>query len=164
VNDQTIQGNGDRGNSSRSPARPSDDSAMQAAAETIHKIAAIVRGLKSANSAIENLVIAAAGRSDLTLAHWLILVYQARGEPRRQSEVNLETGMTAGYMTRLLDELDTKGLIRRHRSTEDRRQILLSLTEAGREATLSLLAAIDQRRLPGALDGLKTSLDSFLAN
>ena len=129
----------------------------------MHKIAEISRSLKGVGAAIENMVLAAAGRSDLRLAHWLIVVYLTRGETHKQGELNPETGMTAGYLTRLLDELDAKGMISRRRSTEDRRQILLSLTDAGRNAAMGLLAAIDQRQLPHALDGLKSSLDSFLS-
>ncbi|HTY50938.1 MAG TPA: MarR family transcriptional regulator [Steroidobacteraceae bacterium] len=40
----------------------------------------------------------------------------------------------AGAMTRMLDRLEAKGLIRRTRSAEDRRLILLELTDAGRAA------------------------------
>jgi DNA-binding MarR family transcriptional regulator len=38
----------------------------------------------------------------------------------------------AGAMTRMLDRLESKGLIRRNRSTEDRRLMHLELTEEGR--------------------------------
>ena len=54
-------------------------------------------------------------------------------------------------------------MIRRRRSTVDRRQILLSLTDHGKDAALSLLASIDQHRLLNALDQLKSSLDSFMS-
>jgi DNA-binding MarR family transcriptional regulator len=40
----------------------------------------------------------------------------------------------AGAMTRMLDRLESKGLIRRRRSLEDRRVVFLELTEAGRAA------------------------------
>jgi DNA-binding MarR family transcriptional regulator len=56
---------------------------------------------------------------------------------------------------------DWEVLIRRRRSTVDRRQIVLSLTDQGKDAALSLLASIDQHRLLNALDKLKSSLDSF---
>jgi DNA-binding MarR family transcriptional regulator len=38
----------------------------------------------------------------------------------------------AGAMTRMLDRLESKGLIRRNRSTQDRRLMHLELTEEGR--------------------------------
>jgi len=40
----------------------------------------------------------------------------------------------AGAMTRMLDRLESKGLIRRHRSAHDRRLMHLELTEEGRGA------------------------------
>jgi hypothetical protein len=55
------------------------------------------------------------------------------------------------------------GMIRRRRSTEDRRQILLNLTDQGQDAALSLLASIDHRRLLDAVGGLKSSLDRFMS-
>lgn len=43
-------------------------------------------------------------------------------------------------ITRLLDRLEPKGLIERHRPDEDRRQVLCSITPAG----LQVLAAMDE--------------------
>ncbi|HEX2191430.1 MAG TPA: MarR family transcriptional regulator [Longimicrobiaceae bacterium] len=43
-------------------------------------------------------------------------------------------------MTRLLDRLEEKGLVRRERCSEDRRQVLCRVTEAG----LGLLASMDE--------------------
>jgi DNA-binding MarR family transcriptional regulator len=43
-------------------------------------------------------------------------------------------------ITRLLDRLETKGLVRRDRCKNDRRQVLCSITPAG----LTLLAALDE--------------------
>jgi DNA-binding MarR family transcriptional regulator len=40
----------------------------------------------------------------------------------------------AGAMTRMLDRLEAKGLIRRQRSADDRRAVYLELTDAGRAA------------------------------
>ena len=40
----------------------------------------------------------------------------------------------AGAMTRMLDRLESKGLIRRNRSAQDRRLMHLELTEEGRAA------------------------------
>jgi DNA-binding MarR family transcriptional regulator len=138
--------------------------AAGAAAATLHAAAAVSRGLKGAGSAIEKMVQAAAGSNDLTLAHWLILVQLSRAETCRQGELHAETGVNAGYLTRLLDELEARRLLGRRRSSEDRRQILLSLTDAGRRAARSMLASIDHHRLLEALEELKSSLDNFLSN
>jgi DNA-binding MarR family transcriptional regulator len=128
----------------------------------MHKVVEVSRSLKNVVSVIENWVQTASGGSDLTLAHWLILVHLSRAQTCQQCDLHSETGITAGYLTRLIDELDAKRMVRRRRSTKDRRQILLRLTDHGKDATLSLLAAIDQRRLLNALDKLKLSLDRFM--
>jgi DNA-binding MarR family transcriptional regulator len=134
-----------------------------AAAKSMRKVAAVSRNLKRASSAIEAIVQSASGGNDLTLAHWLILVHLARARTCKQGNLHSETGITAGHLTRLLDELEAKGLVRRRRSTEDRRQMLLSLSDRGRDATLSLLGAIDGHRLLDSLENLQSSLSRFLS-
>jgi DNA-binding MarR family transcriptional regulator len=96
----------------------------------------------SANSAIEKIVQLASGANNLTLAHWIILVYLARAELCKQGDLMSGTGIAVGYLTRLLDDLEAKGMIRRHRSSEDRRQILLALTDSGKSAALALLGSL----------------------
>jgi DNA-binding MarR family transcriptional regulator len=51
-------------------------------------------------------------------------------------------------MTRLLDRLETKGLVRRVRSSEDRRVVNLELTEAGRAAA---------KKIPSVLCGVQNA-------
>lgn len=161
MTDRTQHSNSDREALCRLAAQPIDSA--QSAAETMHKVAAVSRNLKSAGSALEKIVHTASGGSDLTLAHWLILVHLSRARTRKQGELNAETGINAGYLTRLLDELEGKSMVRRRRSTEDRRQILLTLTDRGRDAALGLLAAIAPYELLSALDKLQGSLDRFLS-
>jgi hypothetical protein len=79
VNARTQPYNGDREAASRSPALPVDRAAIHAA--TMHKVAEVSRALKSVVSLIETLVQTASGGSDLTLAHWLILVSLCRAYP-----------------------------------------------------------------------------------
>ena len=66
----------------------------------------------------------------------LIVIVNLAGQESPVSASALCRGISydAGAMTRMLDRLEAKGLIRRSRCTEDRRLILLELTEAGREA------------------------------
>lgn len=66
----------------------------------------------------------------------LIVIVNLAGRDSAVSASALCRGISydAGAMTRMLDRLEAKGLIRRARCAEDRRLILLELTEAGREA------------------------------
>jgi DNA-binding MarR family transcriptional regulator len=163
VNERTPPYEGEPEAVSPSPALPVDGAAMQAATETMRRVAEVNRSLKSVASVIETLVQTASGGNDLTLVHCLILVNLSQAHTCKQRDLQSVTGITAGYLTRLIDQLDAKRMVRRRRSTEDRRQILLSLTDRGKIATLSLLAAIDQHPPLNALDRLRSSLDRFMA-
>jgi DNA-binding MarR family transcriptional regulator len=163
VNECIQPNNGDQEPDSRSPALHVDGAVIKAATETMRKVAEVSRSLKSVVSLMETLVQTASGDSGLTLAHCLILVNLSRAHTCKQSDLHSETRITAGYITRLIDELVAKRMVHRRRSTKDRRQILLSLTDHGKDATLSLLAAIDRRPPLNALDKMKSSLDRFMA-
>ncbi len=47
-------------------------------------------------------------------------------------------------ITRLVDRLEKKGLVERQRSTEDRRQVVVRLTRAGRDTLAPIDRAIDK--------------------
>ena len=73
-------------------------------------------------------------------------------------------------VTKLVDRLEKKGLVRREFSRTDRRQILLSLTPAGirlledaRQQSLQRLQAVVARLTPESLAALEQSLHDFLA-
>lgn len=64
--------------------------------------------------------------------------------PQRPSDVIELTGMTSGGVTKVLDRLETQGLIRREhgRVEGDRRAILLSLTPSGEKAAAAIAAGL----------------------
>ena len=68
---------------------------------------------------------------DITWAQWGTLLKIANGRGDTASDL-CRSGCDTGSMTRMLDRLEQKGLISRERSTEDRRVVLLRLTEAGK--------------------------------
>ncbi|MBE5895140.1 MAG: MarR family transcriptional regulator [Lachnospiraceae bacterium] len=55
-------------------------------------------------------------------------------EPRRMSEIAKRLSVTVGTLTTNMNNLEDKGYIVRERSTEDKRVVLVSLTEKGRKA------------------------------
>jgi DNA-binding MarR family transcriptional regulator len=67
----------------------------------------------------------------LTAMQWTPLLRMAAGQADTAAELARIVGMDTGAMTRMLDRLEHKGLIRRARSADDRRVIKLELTEEG---------------------------------
>ena len=68
---------------------------------------------------------------DLTHAQWLPLFKLAMKHCDTIAALSRELELDPGAMTRSLDRLEAKGLVRRERSTEDRRVVHLVMTEEG---------------------------------
>src|SRR2546430_15140171 len=70
---------------------------------------------------------------ELSAAQFIIIANLAKAEgPMSASDLCKGISYDAGAMTRMLDRLESKGLIRRNRSAHDRRLTHLELTEEGR--------------------------------
>ena len=103
---------------------------------------------------------------DVTAAQMIILGSLASGEGvKSASDLCKGISYDAGAMTRMIDRLETKGLIRRSRSPEDRRLVNLELTDEGR-ATYPRMRAIGMAVLNRFLRGFTKSearqLEGFL--
>ena len=73
---------------------------------------------------------------EMSAAQYIIVANLATGpgEPKSAADLCKVISYDAGAMTRMLDRLEAKGLIRRTRSAQDRRLLNLELTEEGRAA------------------------------
>jgi len=72
---------------------------------------------------------------EVSAAQYIIIANLAVAqEPMSASDLCKGISYDAGAMTRMLDRLEGKGLIRRNRSPHDRRLMHLELTEEGRAA------------------------------
>jgi DNA-binding MarR family transcriptional regulator len=102
---------------------------------------------------------------DLTNAQWMPLYQLHLGKGSTVAELASVCLMDAGAMTRTMDRLERKGLVRRTRSAEDRRVVNLALTPEGRAAAARIpfvLCEVLNARLSGfSQDEFKT-LQSFL--
>lgn len=81
-------------------------------------------------------------KHDLTHAQWLPLFKLLQGQCSTLVELARTVSMDPGAMTRALDRLEGKGLVRRVRSQQDRRVIQLELTPEGREVAQVVPAVI----------------------
>ncbi|SAI74200.1 transcriptional regulator (MarR family) [Bordetella ansorpii] len=70
---------------------------------------------------------------ELTAMQWRPISLLCRGRADTPAELARLNGVDTGAMTRTLDRLEAKGLVRRNRSLEDRRVIRIELTESGKE-------------------------------
>ena len=78
------------------------------------------------------------GRSDLETWEWDVLAALRRaGSPYQLSPKQLlqETSVSSGTMTNRIDRLVERGLARRESAPDDRRSVLVTLTEEGRMRT-----------------------------
>src|SRR5690606_6974366 len=69
----------------------------------------------------------------LTASQWRPIAMLFRGNADTPAELARLNGVDTGAMTRTLDRLETKGLLRRVRSQEDRRVVKLELPQLGQE-------------------------------
>lgn len=107
----------------------------------------------------------------LTNAQWMPLFKLHMGHASTVAELARSCEMDAGAMTRLLDRLEAKGLVRRTRSPQDRRVVNLELTADGREAAKTVpevLSTLQNQCLAGFTEDewqtLKGLLRRVLAN
>jgi DNA-binding MarR family transcriptional regulator len=78
---------------------------------------------------------------DLKAPDYLVLVTLANGTVDTASSICSVLAHDPGAMTRKIDALESRGLVRRVRSEEDRRAIKLELTPEGRKLYPKALAA-----------------------
>ncbi|AOY95249.1 MarR family transcriptional regulator [Cupriavidus sp. USMAA2-4] len=80
----------------------------------------------------------------LDLSQYLVISMLAAdaGEPTMPSELGVAIDATRTQMTRLVDGLETRGLVQRHASTQDRRSLDLVLTPAGRRLLEQAMPAV----------------------
>jgi DNA-binding MarR family transcriptional regulator len=108
---------------------------------------------------------------DITAAQFVILMNLSSGEVDSASKLCKGVSYDPGAMTRMLDRLEAKGLIRRVRCGDDRRKVILELTAEGKAVYPKLVATyvgVLNRILRGFTKAdvkqLETLLSRMLAN
>jgi DNA-binding MarR family transcriptional regulator len=81
---------------------------------------------------------------DLTAMQWRPLISIYKGTADTPAELARLAGVDTSAMTRTLDRLEAKGLVRRTRSLEDRRIIKIELTETGKEKAQQIPPCVDR--------------------
>jgi len=110
-------------------------------------------------------------RFGLTGMQFAVLKHLAEGTARTAADLCRCMQYDTGAMTRILDRLEEKELVRRERSREDRRAVVLRVTPAGR-TLLPRLRAVGKRVLeahlagftPAEIEALKSYLGRMIEN
>ncbi len=127
--------------------------------------------LKHAQLALHRTVDGKMAGLDLTAMQWAPLMLIAHGKANTAAELSRCSGVETSTITRMLDRLETKGLLIRKRSETDRRIIYLELSDAGKvlvSKVPNLLAHSLNLHLRGfdiqELDALKSMLRRIIQN
>lgn len=82
-----------------------------------------------------------------TFTQWVVLRHLRDGTAKTAADLARETRHDSGALTRMMDQLESRGLIARQRSVDDRRVVTLALTPAGhallRETTALTVDALN---------------------
>ena len=76
---------------------------------------------------------------DITFTQWRVLMCLRDGLANTCADISRELAHDKGSMTRLIDQLEGRGFLKRQRDREDRRIVFLTLTAAGRAAVNRLV-------------------------
>ncbi|HKW37299.1 MAG TPA: MarR family transcriptional regulator [Burkholderiales bacterium] len=79
---------------------------------------------------------------DVSAAQWLVVLLVGENAVSSATGLCEKLAYDPGAMTRLLDRLESKGIVRRARSAEDRRTIQIELTESGKALYPKIISAI----------------------
>src|SRR5262249_53952715 len=102
---------------------------------------------------------------DITAAQYVILVTLAAGEANSASGLCKGISYDPGAMTRMIDRLEQKGLIRRVQWPDDRRKVHLELTPEGKTLYPRMRASaanVQNRFLRGFTKAEVRELESYL--
>ena len=108
--------------------------------------------IKRSQSLMTECLEVAFSQKDFTFMQWVVLMTVRDGLAVTATDICRDYRHDQGALTRVIDQLETRGLLERQRSAEDRRVVQLSLTDKGRETVESLIPLVVER-LNTALDG-----------
>jgi len=102
---------------------------------------------------------------DVSAAQWIVVLLVGQSAASSATGLCEMLGYDPGAMTRLLDRLEGKGIVRRVRSPEDRRTIQLELTDSGKTLYPKIISAmvdVNNSLLQGFSHDEVSQLDGFL--
>ena len=99
--------------------------------------------IKLLDEELLNLIDAQMQVFELTASQWRPIILVALSKANTPAELARLTDVDTGAMTRTLDRLEKKNFIIRTRSDEDRRIVLISLTDKGNQVATHLMPVLE---------------------
>ena len=99
---------------------------------------------------------------DLSVPQFRILAFLKRREGASLSDLAEHQGLSLPSISRMIDGLVQRGLVRREDSRQDRRRVILALTEEGRQ-TFESVAETARARMAEKLDSLSAEESAAVA-
>lgn len=101
--------------------------------------------LKRAHALLIDQLEGAVAGSEITATQWIVLMYLRDGLAINASDLCSQLRHDSGALTRVIDQLEARGLVQRERSRADRREVQLRLTAAGIQMVASLVPKVVER-------------------
>ena len=98
--------------------------------------------IKRAHALLSDRLEAAVAGGGLTFTQWVVLMYLRDGLALNASDLCAQLRHDSGALTRVIDQLEARGLVQRQRSLEDRRSVGLRLSEEGTRTVQSLVPSV----------------------
>lgn len=81
---------------------------------------------------------------DLTYSQYLVMLVLWEGDQRTVSDIGEQLFLDSATLTPLLKRLESAALVQRVRSSQDERQVIIGLTDAGKQLRLQAAAIMDE--------------------
>lgn len=108
--------------------------------------------LKRAHSLLVDHLEPVLEANGFTFTQWVVLMHLRDGLALNATVLCAQLRHDSGALTRIIDQLEARGLVSRERSRKDRRSVQLQLTTAGRATVQAAIPAVVER-LNAALGG-----------
>ena len=111
-------------------------------AETYRARQSIGYLIKRASALVIESVEPALGAQGFTFTQWVVMMYLRDGLAPTARDLCAQLRHDSGAVTRVIDQLEARTLVRRERSVTDRREVKLCLTEQGLRTVQSLIPVV----------------------
>ena len=98
--------------------------------------------MRRLNKLTTNRIERAFDGADMTLTQWITLALIATDTANTCTTLARDLGHDSGAMTRVLDQLEERGLVVRTRDDSDRRVTRVTVSDSGREAMMALVTTV----------------------